>query len=66
VGTVRRVREIGGTVVLCAASPAVSRALSLSGLSRIVDITADLDEARRLLDPSPVVPTPSSGRALRP
>ena len=49
VGAVRRVRELGGCIVLCSPTPAVARALAMVGLPRIVDVVADLESARRLV-----------------
>ena len=48
VGTVRRVRELGGHTILCEASRAVSRALTTVGMPRIVDIVASVGDAQRL------------------
>lgn len=48
VGTVRRVRELGGQAILCEASRAVSRALTTVGMPRIVDIVSSVGDARRL------------------
>lgn len=56
IGAVRRAREAGGDAVVCRPRPSVNRVLQLVGLPRIVPVTADPEEARRLLQtPKPQV-----------
>ena len=48
-GGIRRLREAGGDVALCCNHPGVLRLLLVTGLDRIVAITASPAEARRVL-----------------
>jgi anti-sigma B factor antagonist len=47
VGGIRRLREAGGSVVLCCTRASVLRLLRMTGLDRIVAVTGSLGEARR-------------------
>lgn len=47
IGSVRRIREMGGDVVLCSPRPSVNRVLKMVGLSRVVPVLNDVEEATR-------------------
>jgi len=47
VGGIRRLREAGGSVVLCCTRSSVLRLLRMTGLDRIIAVTGSLAEARR-------------------
>lgn len=49
IGGIRRIREGGGEVVLCAPTHPVARVLHMTGVSRLAALTATADEAARLL-----------------
>ncbi len=44
IGAVRRIREMGGEVVLCAPRPSVDRVLKMVGLPRIVPVLPALGD----------------------
>lgn len=71
VAGIRRSREAGADVVVCAVRPNVARLLGIAGLDRVVPSAPTLGEAvRELLRPaaSPVVrsdgPKPAAGRGV--
>lgn len=45
IGAIRRTRELGGEVAVCAPRPSVSRVLQMVGLPRIVTVTGSPKEA---------------------
>ena len=49
VGGIRRLREAGATVVLCCTRPSVLRLLLMTGVDRIVTITASPAAAREVI-----------------
>jgi anti-sigma B factor antagonist len=49
VGGIRRLREAGGSVVLCCTRSSVLRLLRMTGLDRIVAVTASPAEAGRVV-----------------
>jgi anti-sigma B factor antagonist len=53
IGATRRVHELGGAVVLAAARPALARILRDTGVSRIVPVTATVEEAIEALGDEP-------------
>jgi anti-sigma B factor antagonist len=46
IGTIRRTRERGGEVVVCAARPSVQRVLEMVGLPRLVNVFGSLADAQ--------------------
>jgi anti-anti-sigma factor len=51
VNTIRRMRDVGSDVALCAPRPAISRALHVAGVDRIVAVEASPDDALARLAP---------------
>ena len=49
IGAVRRIREMGGDVVLCAPRPSVDRVLKMVGLPRIVPVLPTLADVASFL-----------------
>lgn len=45
IGAARRIRELGGTVVVCSPRPSISRVFELVGLGRVVTVASSTSEA---------------------
>jgi anti-anti-sigma factor len=45
IGAAKRIRELGGTVVVCAPRPSISRVFQLVGLARVVTVAGSATEA---------------------
>ena len=45
IGAARRIRELGGTVVLCAPRPSIRRVFRVVGLGRVVTVVNSTSEA---------------------
>jgi anti-anti-sigma factor len=45
IGAARRIRELGGTVVVCSPRPSISRVFQLVGLGRVVTVAKSTSEA---------------------
>jgi anti-anti-sigma factor len=45
IGATRRIRELGGTVVVCSPRPSISRVFDLVGLGRVVTVASSTSEA---------------------
>lgn len=51
IGAVRRIREAGGVVAVCAARSSVARVLTMTGFDRIAKLYPTLADAADLLEP---------------
>jgi anti-sigma B factor antagonist len=45
IGAVRRIRELGGGVVVCSPRPSIDRVFRLTGLARVVTVAGSTTEA---------------------
>ncbi|TML93537.1 MAG: STAS domain-containing protein [Actinobacteria bacterium] len=54
IGGVRRIREHGGRVVVSSCRPGVERLLRMVGFDRVVPVVHNLDQARAVLDATPL------------
>lgn len=50
IGGIRRIRELGGEIVVCCNRPSIVRTLQTAGFDRIVTMTAMVEEAKAVLE----------------